>query len=130
LKEVERLEIGDEQGLTQAEVLRLSRQGETLLQQGRAAAAEQLFRDLLARLEAGAAYDAAYDLSTTSMRLGRCLAAQGQPTRAIEWHRRALQGFEQLGESSEVAKSQVGYVHADLADNLAAIGQFDDAQNH
>ena len=47
-----------EGALTKTEYLLASRQGETLLQQGRAAEAERVFRALLARLEAGAAYDA------------------------------------------------------------------------
>jgi tetratricopeptide (TPR) repeat protein len=120
-------------GITQAEFLLLSRQGDTLRQQGRAAEAEGLFRDLLGRLEAGAAYDAAYDHAMTLARLGRCLAAQGRPAQAMEWHRRALGEFEQIGKStkqqiSKSAKEMLGKIYADLGDNLAAVGRFDEAQ--
>ncbi len=40
LQEIRKLELDDAGGLTKAEFLRLSRQGDTLLQQGRAAEAE------------------------------------------------------------------------------------------
>ena len=114
--------------LTKAEFLLLRRQGETLLQQGRATEAEQLFLQLLQRLEAGTAYDAAYDQAATHMHLGRCQAAQGQPAKAIAWHREALQGFERLSKSNKDAKTMLGRVYTDLADNLAANGQFDEAE--
>lgn len=114
--------------LTKAEQLLLDRQGETLWQQGRAVEAEQVFLRLLQRLEASAAYDAAYDQAATQMRLGRCQAAQGQPAKAIAWHRKALQGFERLSKSNKDAKAMLGKVYTDLADNLAATGQFDEAK--
>jgi len=126
-------QISSEEGLTKAEYLMLSQQGEALWQQGRAAEAERVFRGLLERLEAGAAYggdEAAYDHAMALFSLGRCLEARGRPTLAIEYHQRALGEFESLSTSSEQAKRQAGYVHADLADNLVAIGQFDTAQSH
>ena len=106
----------------------VSQRGDTLLQQGRAAEAERLFRGLLERLEAGAAYDAAYDHAVMLVRLGRCLAAQGRPAQAIEWHRRALGEFERIGGPSESAKRMIGVVHGELADLYAALGKYDDAE--
>ncbi len=114
--------------ITKAEYLLLSRQGETLLQQGQAAGAEALFRGLLARLEAGAAYDAAYDIAMTQMRLGRCLAAQGRPGQAIAFHEQAAAGFAALGEDNKSAKKMLSAVSVNLADNLALVGEFDKAQ--
>lgn len=116
--------------ITKAEYLLLSRRGETLWQQGRAAQAEALFRQLLARLQAGADYDAAYDIAMTQMRLGRCLEAQGRPSQAIPYHEQARDGFAALGENNKSAKQMLGYVHADLADNLANIGKFDEAEKN
>ena len=108
----------------------LIQRGEVLQQQGHAAEAERLFRDLLSRLEAGAAYDTAYDHAYTLWDLGRCLEAQGQPAQAIEWHRKALGEFERLRESNESEKRMAAVCHLDWADNLASIGQFDEAQKH
>ncbi len=122
------LRIANGEGVTKAEYLMLNQRGDALLQGGRAAEAEEVFRGLLERLEAGAAYDAAYDHAMTLVRLGRCLEAQGRPAQAIEWHRRALGEFERLSESSEQAKRMVAACHVDWADNLAVIGQFDEAQ--
>ena len=118
--------------ITKAEFLLQSRQGETLLQQGQAQQAEALFRALLARLAAGAAYDNQveldYDMAMTQARLGRCLAAQGRPQQAIAWHRKAIAGFERLGQTNQSAKEMLGVVFADLGDCLAGFGQFDEAQ--
>ena len=114
--------------LAKAEYLLLSRQGETLLQQGRAAEAEEIFLRLLQHLETGADYDAAYDQAVTHMLLGRCLKAQGQPAKSIAWQREALTGFELLCDSNETAKRMLGRIYTDLADNLAAIGQFVEAE--
>ncbi len=118
----------EDRGLTKAAYLLMSRQGETLWQQGHAAEAERVFRALLAKIEAGAAYDAAYDNAMALWRLGRCLKAQGRPAQAISFHERALEGFERISESSESAKEMVGKVYTDLGDNLAAVGKFDEAQ--
>ncbi len=106
----------------------LDRQGNTLWQQGRAAAAEELFRALLARLEAGAAFDAAYEVAVMQLRIGRCLKAQGRPSQAILMHQQALAGFAALSETNESTKKMLGRVYTDLADNLRTVGQFDEAQ--
>jgi tetratricopeptide (TPR) repeat protein len=108
------LHVTSDKGLTKAEYLMLNQRGKVLWQQGRAAEAEQVFRDLLTKMEAGAAYDAAYDHATTLARLGRCLEAQGRPAQAIEYFRRVLQAFEDLSESDEDAKKMLGEVYTDL----------------
>ena len=128
--QIGKLQIANAQGVTKAEFLQLDNRGDALLQAGRAADAEALFRDLLRRLEAGAAYDAAHDHAMTLARLGLCLAAQGRPGQAIEWHRRALGEFERISESSESAKKMSAAAHVDWADNLTAVGQFAEAQEH
>ena len=120
---------GVDGSITKAEYLLLSRQGDTLWQQGRAQQAEGLFRELLARLEAGADYEPAYDIAMTQMRVGRCLKAQGRPLQAIEWHQKAITGFERLSHENKSGQRMLGVVFADLGDNLAAIGRFDEAQN-
>jgi tetratricopeptide (TPR) repeat protein len=120
--------ISSDKGITKAEYLMLDQRGDALLQAGRAAQAERVFRELLERLEVGAAYDTAYDHAMTLWRLGRCLAAQGRPAQAIEWQRQALGEFEPISESSESAKEMLGKVYTDLGANLAAVGQFDEAQ--
>jgi tetratricopeptide (TPR) repeat protein len=125
---IERLDIRNEKGLTKAEYLLASQRGEVLLQQGRAGEAEAVFRDLLARMEAGAAYDTAYDDAMTLARLGRCLKAQGRPGEAVGWHRRALAGFEGLSGSSESVKQMIGAVHTELADLYQTLGQYDAAE--
>ncbi|MBI5650346.1 MAG: tetratricopeptide repeat protein, partial [Chloroflexi bacterium] len=120
--------------LTKAEFLLTSQRGDAMLQQGHAAEAERLFRDLLKRMsfdsaqDAGAAYDVEYDRAMTLVRLGRCLTAQGRPAQAIEWDHQALQVFERLSTTSKDAKEMWGKVYSDLADNLTAIGKFDEAQ--
>ena len=100
MAKIDRLQVAGAARVTKAEYLILSQRGEGFLQQGRAAAGEQMFRDLLARLEAGAAYDAAYDHALTLFWLGRCLEAQGRPMQAIEWQR-ALEEFERLRDSAK-----------------------------
>ncbi len=115
------------QGLTKAAFLLQSQRGDTLLQQGRAGEAERVFRDLLARIEAGAAYDAAYDQALAFRNIGLAVASQGRPAQAISFHERALAGFERMSESSESAKRMAGKVYTDLGDNLRAVGKFDEA---
>ena len=128
LAQVADLQLSGAGGITKAEFLRLDRQGDILLQQGRAAQAQALFEELLQRLEAGAAYDAAYDRAMTFFSLGRCLAAQGQAEAAIQRHQQALQAFERLSESSDSAKKMWGKTHGEIADNLQRMGRFDEAE--
>jgi len=128
LAQVAGLQLGGAEGVTQAEFMRLNQQGQTLLQQGQAQAAEQIYRELLAKIEAGAAYDAAYDHAMTFFSLGRCLKAQGRQTQAIECQRRALQEFEPLSASDKSAKKMVGSIHTELAGLFGALGQFNEAE--
>jgi len=121
------LRIANGEGVTKAEYLMLSQRGEALWQGGRAAEAERVFRGLLERLEAGAAYEAAYDHAYTLWNLGRCLEAQGRPAQAIEWHRRALEEWENQ-EPTRAVKKMIGTVHTDLADLYMKLGQFGDAE--
>lgn len=125
---IERLEIGGAAGLTKAEFLRLSGHGEALLQSGRAAQAEQVFRDLLARLAAGAAYDAAYDHALTLFWLGRCLEAQGKLMQSTELLQRALTEVQPLSKVHKQAQHLMGALSLDLGDNLASSGQYSRAQ--
>ena len=131
MEKVSGMDLTGTEGVTKAELMMLSQRGDALLQQGRAAAAEQLFRGLLAKMQVGMAYggdEADHDRALTFLYLGRCLKAQGQPAQAIEWHRKALTELERLNESSDSAKAALGVVHTDLGDNLAAVGRFDEAQ--
>lgn len=115
-------------GITKAEFLVLDRQGDALLQQGRAQQAEQVFRELLARLMAGAAFAADYEIAMTQVRIGRCLEGQGRPLQAIECHQQAIAGFERLSHENKNAKQMMAAVYNDLGDNFAAIGKFDEAE--
>ncbi|MBA3530818.1 MAG: tetratricopeptide repeat protein [Ardenticatenales bacterium] len=128
LQKVAALQVTGDAGLTKAEYLMRSQQGEALLQQGRAAEAERLFKELLAKMEAGAAYEVAYDHAMTLTMLGEYVAEQGRHSQAIAYQRRALQEFEALSESNESAKGMVGACWGRWAASLAALGQFDEAQ--
>lgn len=119
---------GGQGKLTNAEYLMLSRQGETLWQQGRATEAERIFLQLLQRLEVSTEYEAAYIQAEIQLWLGRCQEAQGQPTQAIAWLRKALGGFERLSRFEKNAKVALGTVYIDLGINLIGIGQFNEAQ--
>jgi tetratricopeptide (TPR) repeat protein len=122
------LDVAGEAGLTKAEYLALKEEGKALLGRGLATQARQVFQDLLDRLEMEPAYDVDYDHALTLWWLGRCLAAQGRPAQAIDFHRQALAGFEALSETNEQAKEMLGKVYTDLGDNLTSLGRFDEAQ--
>ncbi|MBK9050772.1 MAG: hypothetical protein IPL78_07635 [Chloroflexi bacterium] len=99
--------------LTKREYLLASQQGERLLQQGRAAEAERVFRGLWARLEVGAAYgkqEAGFDHTTTLARLGRCLEAQGQPAAAAEQYRSALALAATLEQTQNVRQQTESFM--------------------
>jgi len=107
--------------------LALSNRIDGLLTAGQAGRAEVLARELLARLEAGAAFDAGYARMVTSTRLGRCLGAQGQPGAAAEVYRRALEATAAL-EQSEQVRQHAGSLHADLGDVLTDLGRYAEAR--
>lgn len=114
---------GPSSTVTQAEYLMAAQQGERLLQQGRAAQAEKVFRDLLARLGDAPSYERAVTLRY----IGLSLAAQGKQSEAAEFHRQKLSVLAQLEQTQQV-KRETGIAHTDLADVLAEMGQFDAAR--
>jgi tetratricopeptide (TPR) repeat protein len=114
-------------GITMAEATLLWRQGEALLGAGRAAEAERAFRELLARMEAGAAFDAGYQHCAVLTGLGRSLHAQGQPGQAAEVYRRVLAETAALEQTDNVRR-HAGALHADLADALADLGRYAEAR--
>lgn len=128
LEKVGGLSVAGE-GLTKAEFLLLSQQGETLLQAGRAAEAEQVFRKLLERLEAGAEYDAAYVHALTQLRLGIALDGQGQHRASIQFKKRALDEFK-TQSSSDSARRMLGNCHHRIANSQLALGDFDKAKTN
>lgn len=97
--------------LTKMEFLMESRKGETLWSLGRAAEAEQVFRRLLARMDAGAAYETGYDRVVTLQRLGRCLRARGQQNAAADAYRRALAAAEPLEQTDQVKRTTWRHSH-------------------
>ncbi|MEW6031068.1 MAG: tetratricopeptide repeat protein [Chloroflexota bacterium] len=116
--------------LTKREYLLESGRGERLLQQGRAGEAEKVFRALLSRLEVGTAYDkqeSLFDQTTTLARLGRCLGAQGRPSQAADFYRRAIALAEGLEQTKEIL-NHIGKIHTDLADVYASGGMYADAK--
>jgi tetratricopeptide (TPR) repeat protein len=127
----------DEDGpLTEAAYLLQSRQGELLLDQGRAAEAEAVFRRLLTRMDAGAAYDTGYDRAQTLGRLGRSLRSQGRPAEAERAYRRELEvldGLERQAlpeDTGKAVRRQTGLAHTDLADVLTDQGRYAEAREH
>lgn len=127
--EVAKLDLGEENGrFTYAAFLRHSQQGEALLAQGQAATAQQLFQWLLTRLD-NAAYDAAHDIASTQVGLGRAYANQGQPTAALAALRAALAYFQQLaGAGNKAAKIMASTCYTDIAYNLLYLGQLEEAE--
>lgn len=109
------------------EVTMLWRRGEGLLQAGRAAEAEGVFRELLARLDAGAAFDAGYQRCVVQHSIGQCLAAQGQPGAAEEVYRGALDATAAL-EQTETVRRYAGALHTDLGGVLRALGRYVEAR--
>lgn len=115
--------------ITKREYLLESGRGERLWQQGRAAEAEKVFRALLARLEVDADYDTRYAQTLVLAYLGRCLGAQGRPSQAADFYRRAIALAETL-EQDKDTRSQIGFYHADLADVLRDLGQYQGAHTN
>jgi tetratricopeptide (TPR) repeat protein len=96
-----------------------SDEGARLLQMGRAAEAERVFRDLLAKLGDAPSYQRAVTLTS----LGRCLEAQGKHTTAAKEYRTKLEVLAQL-EQTDGVKRSIGVGHTDLADVLRQMSQF------
>ncbi|MEW5938013.1 MAG: tetratricopeptide repeat protein, partial [Chloroflexota bacterium] len=128
-KEVDRYtgtQVNTDGKITQREFLLESGRGERLLQQGRAGEAEKVFRALLSRLEDNAD-EFGYEITATLQRLGRCLHAQGRPSQAADFYRRAIALAEGL-EQTDSNKLQASKFHTDLADVFADMGQYDNAR--
>lgn len=113
--------------ITQRETIAEIGRGERLLQQGRAAEAEQVFRALLSRLEGESDYDTRYDQTLILGYLGRCLRAQGRPTQATDFYRRAIVLGETL-EQTDSNKLQFSIYHTDLGDIFRDSGQYEKAR--
>lgn len=129
-KEVEKYtstQVNTDGKITKRHYLMESGRGERLLQQGRASEAEKVFRALLARLEGDADYDTRYHQTTALAYLGRCLEAQGRPSQAADYYRHAIALAERLKQTDSY-RLQVSSYHTDLADVLAASGQYADAR--
>ena len=125
-KEVDRYtskQVNTDGKITQREFMIETGRGQRLLQQGRAAEAEKVFRALLSRLEGDADYDTRYDQTLVLVYLGRCLRAQGRPSQAAEFYRRAIILAEKL-EQTENIKNQVVAYHGELAGALMNMGQY------
>ena len=116
--------------LTKAAFLLASRRGEILLDQGRAREAEQVFRRLLARMDAGTAYESTYDRPLTLHRLGRSLKHQGRLREAEAEFGRALEVLAELDPERREVRRQTGTVHTDLADVLRDQGRYAEAREH
>ncbi len=113
--------------ITQRETLLESGRGERLLQQGRAAEAEQVFRALLSRLEGDAEYDTRYDQTMILRNIGDCLRGQGSPSQATDFYRRAIVLAEGLEQDINV-KNQLSNYHIELATALRDTGQYVNAR--
>jgi len=123
----ERERVGKRGALTKAEFTLASRQGETLWSQGRTKEAEQVFRALLQRMDAGADYDTGYDHCLTLGNLGRSLRAQGHNHEAEKVYRQTLAALAEL-EQTEQVRRLTGSLHTDLADVLRDQGGYDAAR--
>ncbi|MCP4131748.1 MAG: tetratricopeptide repeat protein, partial [bacterium] len=116
--------------LTKAEYLMQSRQGEVLWRNGQAEEAEQVYRGLLARMDAGTEYDGAYDRVVTLNGLGRCLRSQGRAVEAETEHRRALDVLEGMNQEDKLVRRETGVVHTDLAATLRDQGYYSAAKKY
>jgi tetratricopeptide (TPR) repeat protein len=97
--------------------------GEQLRQNGKIAAAEAIFQDILAGLEETPSYNRSLTLGT----LGRCCAAQGLPAEAERLYRQELVELALL-EQREIVRRQTGAVQTDLAEVLCDQGHYKEAE--
>jgi tetratricopeptide (TPR) repeat protein len=104
-----------------------SGRGQRLLQQGRAADAEKVFRALLSRLEGEAEYDTRYDQTLILRNIGLSLRSQGHPSQAVDFYRRRIALAEEM-EQTENVKQLIGTTYTDLADTFRDMGQYDNAR--
>ena len=121
---------GNEGGkITKREYLTESGRGQRLLQQGRVGEAEKVFRALLARLEGDADYDTRYDQTLILRNIGLSLSEQGRPSQAVEFYQRAI-ALAENSEQTNTVRQSIGFLHADLADVLADLGQYAEARKN
>jgi tetratricopeptide (TPR) repeat protein len=113
--------------LTKAEYLLACLQGEALFRAGRLADAEGVFRRLLGRLEAGAAFDCRFEHCHVLGRLGRSVFAQSRPGEAVECFGPALAELTAL-EHAERFRDEAGALHADLGNALLTLGRHAEAR--
>ncbi|MCP4109365.1 MAG: tetratricopeptide repeat protein, partial [Desulfobacteraceae bacterium] len=114
--------------LTKTEFLMQSRQGELLYQKGRAKEAEQIFRGLLAQMDAWTDYEGTYYRALTLFRLGRCLMSQGRAVESETEYRHALDVLAGMGQKNKGVRRQTGAVHTDLAGILSDQGRYFEAK--
>ncbi|HLF27144.1 MAG TPA: tetratricopeptide repeat protein [Anaerolineae bacterium] len=110
-------------GVSRAEFMTLSQRGEALWQAGRAAEAERVFRDLLARIGDQPSLEKAQTLQA----LGRSLFTQGRDRPAIEIAQQAIATMTKLPQNTRM-KSKIASVHSDLGNMLREIGEYAEAQ--
>ncbi len=87
-----------------------------------------MFRRLLARIEAGAAFDAGYHRCPTLMRLGRSLAGPGRAGEAEAVYRGELAALAGLGAERRACGGRPIAAHTGLADVLTDLGRFAEAR--
>ena len=122
-----RTQVNTDGKITKREYLMESGRGQRLLQQGRAGEAEKVFRALLSRLE-GDAGEWGYETTVVFQFLGRCLRAQGRPSQASDYYRRAVALAEKLEQTKDIL-NHTGKLHNDLADAFADMGKYAEAKD-
>jgi SagB-type dehydrogenase family enzyme len=101
----------------------LADRGQSLLDQGEASQAREVFQSALDRLEPGPSYRRA----VTMERLGRCIFMNGAIREAAGYFQRALEVTEALAPTSGV-KALQGVLESGLGDTMLAIGDLSRAR--
>ena len=130
LGQVRHLSSADTRGteaLTFADWQIMVRREQTLLGQGRLAEAERLCRDILACIDLGTAFEAAFERCIVLIDLARCLSGQGRPSNASEVYRDVLSVLTGL-EQTDAVRQKAGLVHTDLAGVLTNLGRYAEAR--
>ncbi|GBC62751.1 hypothetical protein DENIS_3728 [Desulfonema ishimotonii] len=100
-----------------------SNKGRALLDAGRHAEAEAVFRDILTTLGETPTYERRHTL----LMLGRCLRFSGRTAQAVAVYREGVILSEKL-EQSDSVRRQTSILQTDLADALTDMGDFPDAR--
>ncbi|MBI4279204.1 MAG: tetratricopeptide repeat protein [Armatimonadetes bacterium] len=125
--------LAAEAPLAKTEYLAESQRGEMLLDTSRAKEAEQVFRRLLARMDAGMAYggtEAGRDRARTLIRLGSVLKAQGRAGDAETALRQALQVLAGPDQEGTSIRDLTSNIHTELGDVLVMQGRYAEARRH